>query len=617
MLRFTLLVTITLTLCLGCGDSNVTSEGSRLHSTSSQSLVVGQSLEFYFTNTEFDRDGRYRLFFEGSYRTDDGAIEPVQITQSVIEDGFYENEDGDLSALRLNRFGPFLNPFSERGRPGRFEGTVSVVQVSDDDQNSTIVSSQSLALGVEPSILIEKFQPIDANCSSPALRALPGLAYELTVSARGIAPTKFTYEIGRANDVPIKVIEHTYDAPVATDTIGEIESLIFNAIDQEEQFYVTTIRVVAEDGDGNSVESALPISVHRPIEVVHSGKKVMAERYEPVPVSGCKPGTLGGRVEYSESKVEYRQSSVSLTVARSWTNSQGIGTSESWREGVNEGERMSRSQGGSTDEGQKMSEDFGVSYSSAEENRVSVSTRDGVNYGWSRREGESDTDYEDRLNRIYGATSIEGTVSATAEGSVPGFAKASGTVSTTAGAEIGGATGRGMGSSRTRTSDRGFSTDDREDRGRRFGSTTSERRSESMNGSFALSNNSSNSFQDDQSRERSQTWDFAGSIAEQTVVSEGLSESEEQTWSNSSQTETTRSYSAELPLSKYGQFFRQTTRWVQVSELRSFDQCGVATRIGELQFNTYTWAPDFAMANSCEEIRTNLSSATCIVSPCN
>ena len=56
MLRFTLLVTITLTLCLGCGDSNVTSEGSRLHSTSSQSLVVGQSLEFYFTNTEFDKE---------------------------------------------------------------------------------------------------------------------------------------------------------------------------------------------------------------------------------------------------------------------------------------------------------------------------------------------------------------------------------------------------------------------------------------------------------------------------------------------------------------------------------------------------------------------------------
>ena len=134
-----------------------------------------------------------------------------------------------------------------------------------------------------------------------------------------------------------------------------------------------------------------------------------------------------------------------------------------------------------------------------------------------------------------------------------------------------------------------------------------------MNGSFALSNNSSIASKMI-SLMNDPTWDFAGSRTNCRFP--GLSESEEQTWSNSSQTETT-AVTRQVTLSKYGQFFRQTTRWVQVSELRSFDQCGVATRIGELQFNTYTWAPDFAMANSCEEIRTNLSSATCIVSPCN
>lgn len=100
-------------------------------------------------------------------------------------------------------------------------------------------------------------------------------------------------------------------------------------------------------------------------------------------------------------------------------------------------------------------------------------------------------------------------------------------------------------------------------------------------------------------------------------MSEGRSEAEEQTWSRSDRTDTTQSFSAELPLSKFGQFFRQTTRWVRFSEIRQYDQCGVATQVGELRFNDYTWAPDFALANSCEEIRTNHSPYTCLIPPCN
>ena len=49
-----------------------------------------------------------------------------------------------------------------------------------------------------------------------------------------------------------------------------------------------------------------------------------------------------------------------------------------------------------------------------------------------------------------------------------------------------------------------------------------------------------------------------------------------------------------------GIFYRQTTRWVRVAEVRSFNLCGVAQHVGDLQFNEYTWAPYLAVAPSCD-----------------
>jgi hypothetical protein len=614
---YRLTVLCALTLSLACSDAVLEENGPTLRSVSSNALVIGETVDFYFSGIDFDQDRAYRVIFEGNYRSDDGSIEPVQASQKVIEDGYLAKGNDSFSALRLSRFGPFTNPLSTSGRPGRFDGTITVLETDEYGTVSSVVESQTLALVVEPSIIIDSFRPIDSECAAPALRGMAGLAYELEVSVSGLAPIKYTYEIGRANDKPLKVIEHLYDAPVESDRVGDLEALIFNQIDTEEQFYVTSVRVIAEDAEGRTTTTVLPFSIHRPIEVVHNNKKLMAERFEPVPVSGCEPGTLGGRVSYSESKSEYRQHQVSVTVSRDWTNSQSITSSESWGDGISEGDSLSQSNGRFTDEGSSTSDDYGVTYGSEERSQMSVSTEDGVNYGWTRREGESDTAYEDRLNRLYGSASIEGTVSATAEGSVPGFAKASGTVSTTAGVEAGGATSSTEGASRTQTSERGFGTNDSNREGRKFGSTTTDRRSERLNGSYAVSTNSQTSFQDQNSRDRSRTWNFSGSLSEGTVSTEGRSESEEQTWSRSDRTDTTQSFSAELPLSKFGQFFRQTTRWVRFSEIRQYDQCGLATTVGELQFNDYTWAPDFALANSCEEIRTNHTAYTCIIPPCN
>ena len=121
-------VTITfLAVCLmtACSQEAVEEAGPELRGVSNNSLVVGQTVDFYFSGIDVEPDREYRLLFEGDFRTDDGDIERVQVSQKVIEDGLLENETDVMSALRLSRFGPFGNPFSTRGRPGKFVGNIS------------------------------------------------------------------------------------------------------------------------------------------------------------------------------------------------------------------------------------------------------------------------------------------------------------------------------------------------------------------------------------------------------------------------------------------------------------------------------------------------------------
>ena len=73
------------------------------------------------------------------------------------------------------------------------------------------------------------------------------------------------------------------------------------------QFYVTDIRVIATDDSGRSVETAIPLTVHRPIEVRFTGEQEVAQIYEPEPVSGCIPGSIGAEVSYEETRTETRQ----------------------------------------------------------------------------------------------------------------------------------------------------------------------------------------------------------------------------------------------------------------------------------------------------------------------
>jgi hypothetical protein len=309
---------------------------------------------------------------------------------------------------------------------------------------------------------------------------------------------------------------------------------------------------------------------------------------------------------------------VSVTVSNDWKRSSGRTVSENLREGVSVGESTSQSLGGSEWEGSTSQETMGVSFSQNTANDVNYSTSDGETWSWSVNEGESNEDYESRMNMVFGEGSWSGTVGASAEGSIPGFAKVTGSTETTVGVRAGASTA-GTNGNRTRVStESGYSMSGTRDETSGFGTTTSEQESQSMSGSYALSNSRQRSFNDTESRDESRTWSFANGLSNSETISEGMSESERSTWQTSESLTTSQSYSGRIPRTKVGMFYRQTTRFVRRAEVRTYDLCGLATHAGELQFNEWEWAPDLAIGDDCsiEPPPTKLPAARCYIPPC-
>ena len=585
-----------------------------------QEIVVGESLYFYGRNFSDEIYQQNYVHFDGRFIDDRGNAEEVSMTFQPILESDVEWRGQQVQRLRINRFGPFKNPFISSGRPGQFTGMIRAVVADDNGDDNIDLQPKNFALTVGPSIEITELQPLFANCGAPAIRALQGIGYRFGVKVVGLAPVRFEYELSQINDVTgVTIYRHEFDSPISEDFIGQSEPVFFNPVPENEQFYVTSVRVKAYDVEGNSTETALPLTVHRPLEIVYDGKRSVAERYEPMPVSGCIPGSISTRVSYSETKSEFRQKTVSVTVNQNWLRSSGRNLNRSWREGVSEGQTQSRTLGSSLSEEEKIAESMNVNYNQSEANNVNFSESDGESWAWSMSEGESNTEYADTMSDIYGSGSWRNTVSASAEGSVPFLAKSSGKVTTTTGVKAGGRAGDTMGTSTNTRKERGYSSSGSSNDSRSFGSTTTEGRGQSINNSYALSKKSSRSLSDSESLSSNRTWNLSESESVNEVISESESVAQNLTMTSSNQDSITQSFSGFIPRSKFGIFYRQTTRWVRRAEVRTYNQCGIAQHVGELQFNEFTWAPDLAVALTCEDRPppANLPEKVCILPPCN
>lgn len=458
---------------------------------------------------------------------------------------------------------------------------------------------------------------VKSLCSTKDCDILSGNILEkvpnsLKVYVVGIRAVKYTYYISVLDNV--YSIVHEYDLPINTDIL---ENIIMDKVPKELSSYIISIRVVAEDINGEFVESAIPIRVVRPLEVKHYGKYELAEVYEPVPVSGCIIGSLGNNVNYSESSTETRQNSLNIVISKSWSdsNSKNINTSES--EGLSIGETQSVVNSSSLSSSETNSENETYSNSTSNNESINFSSTDGENWSWSLNESntQGNSTSNSNGNTIGGNASVS--VGASGEGSLPFLAKASGSIETTVGVSGSNTSTETNAESNSKTNGRVYTTSGVRNESASYGTAQNITNSSSLSGSYAVSRSNSNSLSQGNTDSSTRVWNMSNSISSGKVITIGDSESISQTIVESSSSTTTFSYSGFIPRGRSGLFYRQTSRWTKLSEIISYDIDGVPYHAGYITMNTWSWAPELSLGSSCKEIpQPKMESATCYIPPC-
>jgi len=468
-----------------------------------------------------------------------------------------------------------------------------------------------IPLNINPSVFINSICS-SRNCDSLSGNILNNSNFKINISTYRLQPVKFIYNIV----TPYNSYEYNnvYNSPVSEDsiTINYID-----AIPEDVSYYIALIRIEAYDIDNNFAYTEIPIKVVRPIEIKHFGKHELAEIYEPVPVTGCIPGSVGNNVQYSESTSETRQNSVSVTLNSSWSNSQSINESVTSNEGISISETDSTVYSSSLSNSETNSESFSDTNTTGESNNIQYNTTDGESWSWSLGESESQTNGTSNTNNTNTSVNGSTTVGVSGEGSLPFLAKASGKVEVSAGIQRGWGNSSTNSESNTNSTNRGYSTSGSSQEGRSFGSVQNDSRSHSLSGSYVLSSSTSNSLSESSSLSSGRVWGMSESISSGKVVTDGNSESLAQTVVTSNSSSTTFSYSGYIPRGRFGVFHRQTSRYVKLSEIITYNLDGFPVHAGFIMMNTWSWAPDLSIGNTCDEaLQSNLPSSECIIQPC-
>lgn len=629
------LVAIALTgQVLACAEEAVEETDSRVPQVTmveKSALVVGETLNFFGENFLDPADGKTKLTFEGTFYWTDGSGQPVPekvapftiapLYDELATDAEVNNVPLQSGAqmLRWNRFGPFEVPFGTTGnRTGVFKGTVTAVNHFEDGTTEASVPTE-ISIEIKPSIIIKKLEPVvdtkdgkvvTAGCGAPALRGLGGMPYVIEVEAIGFTPAYFIYEISNINGVVDGWTEFTHAATGATDRVGDPswhpnEIVVFNSVGNNEGFAHAAIRVTAVDANNNTYFTALPLSIVRPMGFNYDGNRELAEYYEPVAVHGPIVGGIGTVVSYAESHTEARQQGVSVTISKTWSQSQGKVATENWTKGVSTANTKSttNSEGVAHTESETSSETYGTTHQSSNSTSADFSSSKGSDWGWNTTTGLTEEEYKTKMGEVFGSASASVNTSVTGEGSVPGFAKVSGTVGTTFGVEAGAKVGTTNGEKVSTKTDQGEHAYQSEGETSAYGSTTMDSTSESLSGTYALGSqstiNSSTAQTDAQTN--STTFEMGGSGSITENVTEGSAESWEETWVNTSSDTTLLNFSGKVPRNRCAVVYRQTVRYVRRAQVYSYDLCGVRTLVGETVFNEWTWSPNIAIGDDCEK----------------
>ena len=619
--------------------------GPLVEALETNSLMVGEPLNFYGQNFLTPEDGKTQLVFDGIFYAEDGVggVVPREVTGLIVSpvyDGEFK-DGGQLNgqilragtrSLRWNRFGPFGNPFtSGSAETGTFKGSVTALNTFVTGE-AQMGEPTEITLEIKPSVVITRLEPVlgmyddgslrSAECGAPALRAIGGLPYVLEVEVAAFEPEYFIYEFTNINGKP-GWTKFTHQAVGKVDRLGDPtwpsympedengmnqEIVVFNPLVDEDPYdrRISSIRITAIGPNNEALYTALPLSVVRPIQFFYDGNRVLAERYEPVPVYGPVIGSIGTTLVYSETESESRQNGVSVTVNKSFSQSQGLSNAQNWSEGISQGTTLSNSNalGQTHSESENTSESYGVTYNSSESNSSNVSTSNGTNWGWNSSEGKTEEQSLTETQDMYGELSGAVTTGVSGEGSVPGFAKVGGKLETSVGSKVGSKNGQAEGQKSGSSSNYGEHLYESDSETTAYGSVTTEGQGESISGTYAVGSQTSINTTTSQTEASSEnvTFQMGGSSSVSDSTTEGFSESWGETWVNTSSNSTLLSYSAKVPNGKCAYVFRQTVRYAKTAHLYSYDLCGVRSVVGETIFNEWSWSPGITITEkeSCD-----------------
>jgi hypothetical protein len=466
-------------------------------------------------------------------------------------------------------------------------------------------------INIAPSVIVKSL------CASTQCETLSGNVVQNTVNTVKVsffkfAPIKIEYLITTPNDT--YKFDHEFTSPVDEDWLG---NLVFNSVPEDTSSYINNIAIIAYDEDGNVVETSLPFRVVRPIEVKHFGAYELAETYEPIPVTGCIPGSIGNNVQYSESESEMRQNSVSVAVSNNWNNSNSSTVNLTETDGVSISETEATITSSSLSASETASESETSNSTLNEGTNISFSSTDGETWGWNIDESSSQGTTNSDTNSTNLGVNGSVTTGFSGEGSLPFLAKVSGKVEVTAGVSANRGNASTQSENESSSTSRGYTTGGTAVEGRTFGSINNESRSHSLSGTYVLSSSTSNTITESSGLTSGRIWNMSESVSSGNVVSEGSSESLSETIVTSGTSSTTFSYSAYIPRGRFGIFYRQTSRYVKLSEIITYDLNGYPQHAGYITMNSWAWAPELSIGDDCNNMpNPSLPRAYCHIPPC-
>lgn len=143
--------------------------------------------------------------------------------------------------------------------------------------------------------------------------------------------------------------------------------------------------------------------------------------------------------------------------------------------------------------------------------------------------------------------------------------------------------------------------------------------SEAVKLGFSGSRSETNSRTESVNRDRSEGVSRSETTTntESRTNSESVGTGEGFQWSASSSDSIARGFGGTILPNTYGVFYRQATRLLRRAVVVTYNQCGSAQTVGEVDFTDWTWAADLALGESCPPFpQSNLPAAECVVPPC-